>query len=148
MTTLSVAGFGAVLLVAALMMMFKRIGKKFVPWLMFVAGLCMSGAGLIGSLLDRAAAALARASESTSGRLFGVGLPLLIVVMVGIALFPHMRPKGQPPTRFTPWLALLFPSLLVVAGLGALASLFQSLGGELGTSAWATVMDVVKNSGR
>lgn len=143
---LSAAGISAVLLVAALTMMFKRVGKKIVPWLMFLASLGLAGA--LGSLVDRAAAALARATETTSARLVGVGLPLLLAVIVGIALYPHMRPKGQPPTRFTPWLAFLFPAILAAAGLGALAALAASLGGQIGTSAWATIMDVVQSSGR
>ena len=138
---LSAAGIGAVALTIGLVLFFKKAGKKLVPWFMLVAGLSLAGAA--GAGLDRAAAVLARTTESASARLLGVGLPLLVTVVVTIVLFIHMKPKGQPPTRFTPWLALIFPSLLVATGLGALASLAASVSGQVGTSAWAMISQVI-----
>lgn len=136
---LSAAGVGAMALTIGLVLHFKKAGKKLVPWFMLIAGFSLAGA--VGSLLDRAAASLARITESASARLLGVGLPLLIAIAIGIVLFIHMRPKGQPPTRFTPWLALVFPALLAAVGLAALASLAGSVSSEVGSSAWATIVD-------
>lgn len=139
---LSAAGIGALALVVALVLHFKKYGKKIVPWLMLVAGFSLAGS--FGGLLDKLAASLARATESATARLAGVGLPLIASVVVFLVLLPHMKPKGQPPTRFTPWLALLFPALLAATGLGALAGLVGSVSTNVGTSAWATLMDFTK----
>jgi hypothetical protein len=138
---LSAAGLGALALVVALVLHFKKYGKKIVPWLMLLAGFSLAGS--FGGLLDKLAASLARSTESASARLLGVGLPLIISVIVALCLLPHMKPKGQPPTKFTPWLALVFPALLATTGLGALAALVGSVSTNVGNSAWATLSSFV-----
>jgi hypothetical protein len=145
MVTLTAASIGAIALVAGLVLFFKKSGKKIVPWLMLIAGLSIAG-GVINRILDRIGASTARATESASARLFGVGVPFLITIAMGIVLYIHMKPKGQPPTRFTPWLAFVFPSVLAATGFAAVVSLANATGTTVGTTTWDTLSAVI--SGR
>lgn len=142
MVSLTAAGIGAIALVAALVLFFKKAGKKVVPWLMLIAGLTIAG-GVVNRILDRVSSSASRATESASARLFGVGLPFLITIAMGIVLFIHMKPKGQPPTRFTPWLALVFPSILAATGFAAVVSMANATGTEVGTTTWETLSAVL-----
>lgn len=145
MVTLTAASIGAIALVAGLVLFFKKAGKKIVPWLMLIAGLSIAG-GVINRVLERIGDSASRATESASARLFGVGLPFLLTIAMGIVLYIHMKPKGQPPTRFTPWLALVFPSVLAATGFAAVVSLANATGTEIGTTTWDTFSAVI--SGR
>jgi hypothetical protein len=65
---------------------------------------------------------------------------------MGIVLYIHMKPKGQPPTRFTPWLAFIFPSVLAATGFASIVSLANATGTQIGTTGWDTLSAVL--SGR
>lgn len=139
------ATFAVVALVIGLILHVKKSGKKVVPWLMLIAGAGIAG-GVIGRLIDRVSASGVRGVSSASARLFGAGVPILLAVGMGIVLFIHMKPKGQPPTRFTPWLALIFPAVLmatggVLAGLGAFAGQTAT---EFGTAAFTMLSDLTR----
>jgi hypothetical protein len=145
MVTLSAATIGAVALTIGLVLFFKKAGKKIVPWFMLVAGVSIAG-GVINQILDRIGVSAARATGSASARLFGVGVPFLITIVMGIVLFIHMKPKGQPPTRFTPWLAFVFPSVLAATGFATVVALANATGTTVGTTTWDTFSAVI--SGR
>lgn len=142
MVTLTAASIGAVALTIGLVLWFKKAGKKLVPWFMLIAGASITG-GVIKRILDRIGSSTADAMASGSAALFGVGVPFLITIVIGIVLAIHMRPKGQPPTRFTPWLALVFPSILAATGFAAVVSLANATGTEIGTTTWETFSAVL-----
>ncbi|MFC5268485.1 hypothetical protein ACFPJ1_40805 [Kribbella qitaiheensis] len=145
MVTLTAASIGAVALVAGLVLNHYKAGKNAVPWLMLLAGLSIAG-GVVNRILDRIGGSAARATESASVRLFGVGLPFLLTVAIGIVLFLHMKPKSRPPTRFTPWLAFVFPSILAATGFASIVALANATGTEIGATTWDTFSAII--SGR
>jgi len=142
MVTLTAASIGAIALTIGLALFFKKAGKKLVPWFMLIAGLSVAG-GVVNRVLDRIGTSTAHATESASARLFGVGISFLVTIAMGIVLYIHMKPKGQPPTRFTPWLALVFPSILAATGFAAVVSLANATGTEIGTTTWDTLSAVI-----
>lgn len=142
MVTFTAASIGAIALTIGLVLFFKKAGKKLVPWFMLIAGASITG-GVVNRILDRVGGSTATAMNSASSRLFGVAVPFLITIAIGIVLFIHMRPKGQPPTRFTPWLALVFPSILAATGFAAVVALANATGTEIGTTTWATLSAVL-----
>lgn len=122
--TLTVGGVAALAFAIALALMFKKIAKKLIPWLMLVAGIGLGG--VIGLLSDRLVNGAVNGVSKAVGTLLGgaaVG-GLIIIAVLTILLLPHMKPKGQPPTRFTPWLAFIFPAVLVAVG-----GMFSTLAG-------------------
>lgn len=127
--TLSVGGVAALAFAIALALMFKKIAKKLIPWLMLIAGIGLGG--VIGLLSDRLVNGAVNGISKAVGTLLGgaaVG-GLIVVAVLTILLMPHMKPKGQPPTRFTPWLAFIFPAVLVAVGgmFSTLAGLSQNV---------------------
>lgn len=143
MVTLSAASIGAVALTIGLVLFFKKAGKKIVPWFMLIAGMSIAG-GVVWQILNRVGGAASRATESASARMFGVGVPWLLTVAMGIVLYIHMKPKGQNPTRLTPWLAFIFPSVLIATGFASIVSIANATGTQFGTTAWATLSAVIQ----
>jgi hypothetical protein len=136
--TLSVGGIAALAFAIALTLMFKKIAKKLIPWLMLVAGIGLGG--VIGLLSDRLVNGAVNGVSKATGTLLGgsaVG-GLIIVAVLTILLLPHMKPKGQPPTRLTPWLAFIFPAVLVA--VGGMFSTLAGLGQNVVTQAAGAVM--------
>lgn len=112
---LTLAGISGLALVIALALMFKRIAKKLIPWLMLIAGIGL--AGVLGTLVDRIIARAVGGVSDAASKLLGAGVGgLAVIAVLTVLLVPHMKPKGQPPTRFTPWLALIYTSVLVAVG--------------------------------
>lgn len=122
--TLTMGGIAALAFAIALALMFKKIAKKFIPWLMLVAGIGLGG--VIGALSSRLVNGAVNGVSQATGALFGAGAigGLIIVAWLTIVIAPHMKPKGQPPTKFTPWLAFIFPAVLVAVG-----GMFSTLAG-------------------
>ena len=131
--TLTVGAVAALAFAIALTMMFKKVLKKFIPWLMLIAGIGLGG--VIGALSDRLVNGTVNGISKATGTLLGgsaVG-GLIVVAVLTILLVPHMKPKGQPPTRFTPWLAFIFPAVLVA--VGGMFSTLAGLSGNVVTQA-------------
>jgi hypothetical protein len=139
MYELTAAGVSVVALAIALGLMHKKVLKKAVPWTMIVAGAGIAGA--LGSLIQRAVGAVLEAFTAVGAALLGAGAGLAFVVWIVICVLPHLKPKGQPPTRMTPWLAFVLPALLVATG-GFMADIVvtgQTTLGDVGTAMLATL---------
>jgi hypothetical protein len=121
----------------------KKVGKKAVPWLMVVASFGL--AGVLGSVLDRLASSSTAGTTSATARLFGTAVPMVLAVVVIAYLAIHMKPKGQPPTRLTPWIALASVPILRAAGgvFASIASKGQVTMADVTTGVWAFLTDVV-----
>lgn len=113
--TLTLAGISAIGLAIALTCMHKKLGKRSVVFLMAIAGLGPSG--FLGDIIVRIVTAIMGGAATASDRLVGAGVGGIVVALVmAFAMWPHVKPKGQPPTRLTPWLAFFFPTVLFAAG--------------------------------
>jgi hypothetical protein len=140
----TLASVSAVSLVIALGLMYKRIGKKFVPWLMAIAGIGPSG--IFGALVERIVSSLVGGISSATSKLLGAGVGgLVLVAWLTIVLLPHMKPKGQPPTKFTPWVAFVYPSVLVAVGgiFSGLAGLSGNIVTQAAGMTWSTISAVI-----
>lgn len=91
----------------------RNFATKAVPWLWLLAGFGL--AGLFGNLLVSIGGALTSATTQATAVAFGVGVPVLLAIVIGVLLLVDMRPRAAPG-RLTPWLALVFPSILATAG--------------------------------
>jgi hypothetical protein len=145
--SLTLGAAAAISFALALLLMRKKAWPRAVPWLMLVAGLGV--AGLFGTLLDRFAGTLERVTGAGTAAVFGVAVPALLAVLMGVYLFLHLKPRGVPPTRLTAFTALLFPAVLATlggtfAGLSAVAGDFT---GALGQTLGALFDDVVSGLG-
>jgi hypothetical protein len=143
--TLSVGGVAALAFAIALALMFKKIAKKLIPWLMLIAGIGLGG--VIGLLSDRLVNGAVNGISKAVGTLLGgaaVG-GLIVVAVLTILLMPHMKPKGQPPTRFTPWLAFIFPAVLVAVGgmFSTLAGLSQNVVTQAASAVMSTAAAII-----
>lgn len=133
---LTLAGVSGIALVLALAFMFKKVAKKFVPWLMLVAGIGL--AGVLGTLVDRIIGRAVNGVSDATSKLLGAGVGgIALIAWLTVLIAPHMKPKGQNPTRFTPWLAFLYPAVLVA--VGGVFSNAAGLGGNIVTDGAATV---------
>jgi len=113
MGALSAGAISAIVLVIGYALKRKSFCPRVVPWLWLIGGFGV--AGLLGDLLVGAGRALSGASSAASVLFFGVAVPALIAIYLGVTLAIDMRPKGSP-TKATPWMALLFPAMLAAAG--------------------------------
>lgn len=116
MVTAGAAGVAVLFLGLAFTLHFFKSAKKTVPWLMLLGGFGV--AGVLGSLLARLSGLIVGTTNSATRALFGAGVPLLAVLIIGTVLVICMRPKGHGPNKATPWLALVFPSLVAALGGG------------------------------
>lgn len=127
---LTLAGVSGLALVIALGFMFKKVLKKFIPWLMLVAGLGLAGVfgTLVYNAVNRGVSGVSHATEKVLGA--GIG-GLAVVAWLTILLVPHLKPKGQPPTKFTPWIAFIYPAVLTA--VGGIVSVAAGLGQNIVT---------------
>lgn len=129
---LALAGISGIALVIAIACMFKKILKQKVPWLMLIAGLGLSG--VFGTLVFSAVNRTVEGASHATEKLLGAGVGgLAIIAWLTIVLLPHLKPKGQPPTKFTPWIALIYPAVL--AAVGGVVSSAAGLGKNVVTQA-------------
>lgn len=127
--TLTLGGIAAVCLAIALTLMFKKMAKRAVVWLMLIAGVCGLG-GILGSIVNRIVNSAVSGATSAMDRLSGQAIGgFIIIAVMSIALWPHVKPKGQPPTRLTPWIALVFGAVLYAVGgvFSEMAGLSQNI---------------------
>lgn len=114
--TLTLGGIAAVCLAVALTLMFKKMAKRTVVYLMLVAGLAGFG-GILGSLVDRIVNSAVDRAASATDKLSGQAIGgFILVVVMSIAMWPHIKPKDQPPTRMTPWIAFAYGAVLYAVG--------------------------------
>jgi len=113
MGALSVGGIASIALVVGYAFKRKHVLPKVVPWLWLLAGFGI--AGLLGDLLVALGGMFSGASSASSAVIFGVAVPALLAIFLGTMLAIDMRPNSSP-TRWTPWVALVFPSILATAG--------------------------------
>ena len=90
-----------------------------VPWLMLIAGVGIGGG--ISSVLIMVAGASDSVASGATRWATGAGITFAAALIVGIFLALSMPPWGRP-TKFTPLLALIFPSLLAVSTFGFLVA--------------------------
>lgn len=121
--TLTLGGIAAIAFCIALACMKKGLAPKIVVYLMLIAGVAGLG-GAIGSVITRIVRSGVNGAAKATDQLFGVGVGGLIAVLVlTIFIYPHAKPRGKPPTRATPWLALAWGSVaLAVGGVFAAAA--------------------------
>lgn len=114
--SLTLGGIAAICLAIALTFMVKKMARRATVYLMLIAGLAGLG-GVLGSIIDRIVNAAVGGAVSAADRLSGqaVGGFILIAILT-IVLWPHVNPKGQPPTKFTPWVALMYGAVLYAVG--------------------------------
>lgn len=130
---LTATGIGAAAFVLGLLLRKLSAWPKLVPWLMLTAGWLVGG--ILGGLLARLAEMLYSVTNAATARLFGAGAGVVLTLGVAIFLVVTMKPKSSPH-KMTPWLAFIFPALLVATG-GSFANLHAAGGGllaELGTA--------------
>lgn len=144
--TFTVAGVAALALIIALGLMYKKYGKKIVPWLMLIAGGGLGG--ILGALIANLTGSAVNGVSAAAGRLLAAGAVggLVVMAWLTIILLPHMKPKGQPPTRFTPWVALAYLPVLVAVGgiMSGLAGLSQNVVTQAASIVWSTAAAVIQ----
>lgn len=114
--TLTLTGLAAIAFCVALAFMKKGLAKRSVVYLMLIAGTAGLG-GAIGSVITRIVRSGVNGATKATDQLFGVGVGGLIAILVlTIFVYPHAKPKGQPPTRATPWLALAWGTVAIAVG--------------------------------
>jgi hypothetical protein len=114
LASLSLGSIAAIAFMLAFLLAHKKVWPKAVPWLMLLAGLGL--AGLLGQALDGVAGLLVGVTDKGTRAVFGIGVPIGLVVLMGVYLYLHLKPKGQAPTKLTKWIALIFPPVLVTVG--------------------------------
>lgn len=114
--TLTLAGIAAICFGVALAMMKKGLGKRAVVYLMLLAGMAGLG-GAFGALIAKIIRSGVNGATDTTDRLLGTGVGgLLVLLVLSIFIYPHVKPKGQPPTKATPWLALTWGTVAASVG--------------------------------
>jgi hypothetical protein len=142
---LTLGSVAAVAFAIALTLLFKHMAKKTVVWLMLIAGIGLGG--VVGSLADGLVTRLVGGLSNVAGSLLGATAAggLIVVAVLTVLLYPHMKPKGQPPTKFTPWLAFFFPAVLVAAGgvFSSVAGLSENVVTQAAGVTWSTIAAVI-----
>lgn len=132
----SIAAVAAISLALAILFQMRgKFPKAQIP-LMLVAGLGLTG--LLGQLLSRSASMLQNMAGVATSKVFGVGVPVLLVLIVALIVFFDL--KDGSPSKGSLVLAILLPSLCVLAGgvfgmvagmgrdgVGAMGPFFSSL---------------------
>lgn len=126
-------GLAAVCLVLALAFHRWNVGKakKAVPWLMLVAGLGM--VGLIGSVISAVIGTGFDLVGSVTGVVFGIGLPVVLVIIMTIKFLSDIRGGGGTSKSGMVNAFLLFPALSVP--FAGFASWAESMMGQAGSTA-------------
>jgi hypothetical protein len=115
--------WGAVFLVIAVLLHFLRVFTRSRAVLAFL-GTCLLGAGLFRELLVRAATEVSRLTDSLVGKAFGVAVPGLLVVVLGIIFLHDLHPSGGGASRRTMWLGIALGACLI-AGVSAFPAVNQ-----------------------
>ena len=129
--------------VAGLIAMWKKAWVRAVPWLFLVSGMGLAGIGVVGRAIRQAANTLVNGTSSLTSVVFGTSVTVLTAFVLTLILYFGMHPKKGKPTKLTPWIAFIYPSVLVGTG-GVFGELF-GLGHDFVTNAFYVVSDLVTN---
>lgn len=116
-------------------------GKKLSVPFMFIAGIgtAAGAAGLFGQFAGTVSAWMLGATDKATAFLVGTGVPLALVIVLGIYLWARRSGGG----KFAMVAAFLFPHLLVAAGMSAAVTLAADGIGGAGGGAWSLVTGLV-----
>lgn len=95
----------------------RKRTPKLVGLLWLVAGAGIAGAaGLLGDFLRKGGDLLGNVASQGTAKVFGVAVPAVLVVGVGLWVAHDLWPKTKTPSKLLPWFALILPTLLAIAG--------------------------------
>jgi heme A synthase len=126
--TLTLGGIAALCFGVALALMKKGLAKRSVVYLMLLAGMAGLG-GALGAIVARIVRSGVNGATNATDRLLGTGVGgLLVILVLSIFIYPHVKPKNaQPPTRSTPWIGLAWGTVAAsVGGVFAAAAGFST----------------------
>jgi hypothetical protein len=117
---MTITEWGGVALVVAFVLYWLGKMPRTQVILAFI-GTCVITNGLFGSILTRGALWLDRATNAVTGKLFGVAIPGLLVIVLGVIFVHDLMPKHSASRR-TFWVGVALAACLV-AGLSNFATL-------------------------
>jgi hypothetical protein len=128
----SAAAVAVLALAVALTVMWRHRwqGSRLTVLLMLLAGFGLTSMGWFGDMLTRAGTWAGGAADAGTGRLFGVGVPLIVIAVMLTWLVVDMRDRAIHPA--TPWIALALPTVLAVVG-GVYVGIGDTVLGFIGT---------------
>lgn len=118
---MSTIGLGAVFLVLAVLFHWLKIFTKIRAGLAF-AGTCIVAGGLFGHLLTKGVTVVSNLTNSLMGKVFGVAVPGLIVIVLVVIFVHDLHPKGGGASKRTMWVGIALAACLV-AGVSSFAAL-------------------------
>jgi hypothetical protein len=115
MQSLSAAAVAVIALGVAVIIMWRRNwqASRIIVVLMLLAGFGLTG-GAFGAAARTGGEHIGSAIETTTAKLFGVGVPLLLVAVLIALVAVDM--KDRTIHKATPWVALLLPTMMAVVG--------------------------------
>lgn len=120
MTTL---GLGAAAIVLAVLFHWLGIFTRLRAVLGFI-GTCIVAGGLFGSLLTRGVTLVSNLTNTVFGKIFGVVVPGLLVIVLLVIFIHDLHPKGGGASKRTLWVGIALAACLG-AGLSSFATLNQ-----------------------
>lgn len=118
---MSTLALGALALIAALIFHYFQIFTKSRAILAFT-GTCIVTGGLFGTMLGKAAHMVANVTNTATGKVFGVAVPGLIVLVLGLIWVIHLHPKGRGASKSTMFIGIALAACLV-AGISSVKAL-------------------------
>lgn len=114
--TLTLGGIAALALVIAIGLMIVGIAKQAVVYLMLIAGIGLSG--VLGVTIGRVMSSAVNGTATAADSVLGAGAlgMLALFAFLSTLLLPRLKPKGNPPTKWTKWIALSYGSVMVATG--------------------------------
>jgi hypothetical protein len=116
------AQWGLLFIAFAFLFLFLRIFQRTRAVLVFL-GICLCG-GRIAAILAGLARSVSHLFDALAGKLFGVAVPGIILLLLGAVLIHDLHPKGGGASRRTFWISA-FVACCLIAGVSA----FQALNG-------------------
>jgi hypothetical protein len=118
---MSYSQWGAILFTGGLIMYLLRIRAR-ERAIMAGVGVCLLSGGMVTKILVGLATWVAHLTSALIGRLFGVGVPGALALIIGAVLLHDLHPRGGGASKRTFWLAIAFAACLI-AGVGAFAQM-------------------------
>jgi hypothetical protein len=114
--SLTLGGIAAIALIIAIGLMIVGIAKQAVVYLMLVAGIGLSG--VLGVTIGRVMGSAVKGTATASDTVLGAGAlgTLALFAFLSTLLIPRLKPRSNPPTKWTKWIALSYGSVMVATG--------------------------------